>query len=140
MGRKVARDYGFTTTPDDEYLSRVLDEAAPGTNVIITHDRDTSKQESDEYGSIATLSVRNYVLALGLVYPELTLAGKPLLEWLLDLAEDERTVDEDLVNGWSTVTGEFEDVSEELDSTRHEVRRINNLLHGRTIRVNVESY
>lgn len=130
--------YGFTTTYDDVYIHRVLDEADASTNFVITYDRDTLGNGD----SIATVSVRNYVLALSLLYPELNLAGRPLFDWLVILADESPDAGEEIINEWSTATisGDVDDVAASVETVRHEVNRIGNILNGRIIRVGVESY
>jgi hypothetical protein len=129
--------YGFTTTEDDNYLPRVVDEATPDTDFIITTERHTIFGE----GTSATLLIRKTILVLALAIPELPLAGKTLGEWLLDTAFS------DLENGTESneftavrVDGPSEVIAEELEQVRHEIRRIKNVKDGRLVRAKVESF
>jgi hypothetical protein len=73
----VAPDsYGFTTTKDDTYIFRVVDEAKPNVNIILLHDHNT---ETGTQGVI--LLVRKSFLQLAEKFPDLLLADKFLDEW-----------------------------------------------------------
>ena len=146
----MASTYKFATTPEDNYVPRVADEATNKTDFILTTERDTINGN----GTVAILLVRKTVLALGLLLPELSLAGKPLGEWLVTSLESDReainqstatSFDEYLeteYKEWAAVTiqGDPEDLALELETVRGEVRRIKNILDGRTVRVTVESF
>lgn len=124
--------YSFTTTEKDPYLERVVAEATNDTDFIVTTERDTVRGE----GTTAVLLVRKDVVSVGLVFPELTLAGKTLGDWV------EFLIDEPNDSDWAQVviTGEPEDIALDLVHIRNEIRRINNLKNGRTVRVKVESF
>jgi hypothetical protein len=125
--------YGFTTTEDDGYLERVAAEAAPETNFIIVTERHTVVGE----GNWSYLLARKEVLGgIGLFLPELTLFGRELGEFALDLLEDYGEGE------WEhfVISGDPESVTEELERVRNEVRRINNIVTGRVVRVAVESF
>ena len=146
----MASTYKFATTPEDNYVPRVADEATNKTEFILTTERDTINGN----GTVAILLVRKTVLALGLLLPELSLAGKPLGEWLVASLESDReaieqstatSFDEYLeteYKEWAAVMiqGDPEDLALELETVRGEVRRIKNILDGRTVRVTVESF
>ena len=146
----MASTYKFATTTEDNYVPRVADEATNKTEFILTTERDTINGN----GTVAILLVRKTVLALGLLLPELSLAGKPLGEWLVTSLESDReaieqstatSFDEYLeteYKEWAAVMiqGDPEDLALELETVRGEVRRIKNILDGRTVRVTVESF
>jgi hypothetical protein len=142
--------YKFATTPEDDYIPRVADEATNNTDFILTTERDVLNGE----GTVAVLLVRKSALALGILLPELSLAGKLLGDWLVtELEADLNSISKSTAasfdeylenehNEWAAVTvqGSPEDLELELETIRGEIRRIKNILNGRTVRVNVESF
>jgi hypothetical protein len=122
--------YSFTTTPDDFYIERVLGEAKHNVNFIIVHDNDTRLPEFKG----AILLVRVSVLGLAEKFPDLKLAGKTLYE-LQDIAMD--NPDE-----WfpCVFVGTGELLEKKLETVRQQIRAINNKIHGRIIKVIVESF
>jgi hypothetical protein len=130
--------YSFTTTPSDNFFRRVAEEASPTTNFIVVTERSTI------YGPTpsAALLVRKDVLLLGLVLPELPLAGKSLGHWLEDTVKGDLTNGEAFSNPWTYALIQSDDidaVDEELERIRNEARRIENIINDRTVRVTVES-
>ena len=133
--------YGFTTDREDNYFTRVVAEANPDTNFIIVTERDTIAGPVLQ----AAVLVRKVVLVLGLVLPELPLAGKTLGDWLTDAVKTDLPVilDGGEVNPWTYAliqSDNQEAVDEELERIRNEVRRIENIVDGKTVRVTVESF
>ena len=126
--------YTFTTTPDDNYFQRVIEEAAKDTNFILITERNTLERETP----IAVLFVKKNVLAeVGMVYPELELAGTTLGEWLASTFAEQT----ELPWTFALFTGDnVEELHAELVRVRNEIRRINNILNGRVMRVTVESF
>ena len=138
--------YGFTTTEDDVYLTRVVDEAAEDTDFIFTRERNTLKPNE---GAGVILLVRKNILVLGLILPELPLAGRTLAEWLISTLESdaEKVINEGassdkLSNEWTGVAfeGDPEDIEDELERVGNEIRRIKNIKDGRVVRVEVASF
>ncbi len=124
--------YSFTTTPHDEYLKRVLDEATEDTDFVITTERNTLFGR----GTHAVVAVRKEILVVALIAPELPLAGRTLGEWL------EASFDSDGNGDWAgaIIQGDPDDIEVELERIRNEVRRIKNIKDGRVVRVNVETF
>lgn len=132
--------YGFTTTANDEYYDRVLAEASPETNFIIATERNTVTGDGQNF---VTMFVRKRVFVFGLLIPDATIAGTPLFELLVGAAEDYRdngSETDQVGDEWSQVVVYSDDVPAELETLRHEIRRIDNVLNGRVLRVTVESY
>jgi hypothetical protein len=125
--------YSFTTTEDDAYLDRVEKEAQPDVNFILTTERSTIHGA----GRITHLLFRKKVTALALVDSSLTLGRAPLGDLLLELATEGS-----LPNEWAelSIEADEETLAEELVNLRNELGRLNNLLHGRVVRVTVESF
>jgi len=133
--------YGFTTDREDNFFERVVAEANPDTNFIIVTERDTIAGPVPQ----AAVLVRKTVLVLGLVLPELPLAGKTLGDWLTDAVKIDLPLikDGETVNPWTYAliqSDNQEAVDEELERIRNEVRRIENIVNGKTVRVTVESF
>ena len=124
--------YSFTTTEEDFYSKRVAEEATEDTNFIITTEKNTLSGET----GAAVVLVRKSVLEIALFAPELTFFGKTLIEWLEGVVEANGPSD------WAAarLTGDAEEVEATLDSVRHEIRRITNVLYGKVVRVQVESF
>jgi hypothetical protein len=122
--------YSFTTTNDDAYLERVIAEAKPHVNFILVTDRDTER--AGLAGSILLVNLR--VFSLADKYPDLVLAGKTLVEGREVAIKADGT--------WVPVVflGGESDVQEKLETVRQQIRAINNKLHGRTVKVTVESF
>jgi hypothetical protein len=130
-GIHVQDVYSFTTTPDDEYLQRVTAEAKPSVNFILSTD-------NNEGAKFTTLLVRRSTLReVADKYPELSLAGKTLAEWIFyDI--------EELLNGnkeeWLMTSNLQQDVSKVQEVVRQQINAINNKLIGRVVKVTVESF
>ncbi len=137
--------YGFTTKEDDVYLTRVVDEATEDTDFIITRERNTLVNYT---GAGVTLLVRKSILVLGIVLPELPLAGRTLGEWLISTLEEdvEKVANgasiEALSDDWTGVVfdGDPEGVEDELERVTNEIRRIKNIKDGKVVRVEVASF
>jgi hypothetical protein len=133
--------YSFTTTPDDNFFRRIVQEANPKTNFIVVTERSTIYGPNPS----AALLVRKDVLLLGLVLPTLPLAGKTLGEWLVDTVNGDFTAGEGsstYKSPWTYALIQSDDqdaVDEELERIRNEARRIENIVNDRTVRVTVES-
>jgi len=132
--------YGFTTVPSDEYFDRVLAEATPETNFVISTERNTVTGDGSD---TIVLHVRKRIFILALAIPDDTLVGTPLADLLDAAAEDFIQSDRDASeegNDWAQAIIVTNDVERSLESLRHEIRRIDNVLNGRVVRVTVESY
>jgi hypothetical protein len=129
--------YSFTTTPQDEYILRVVEEATEDTDFIFLTERNTLLGQ----GRTAQIAVRMSILVIAVFDPTLTLAGRPVedlfVEILKDSLENPTDVGEWFVIG---VNGDPADIEDELERVRNEVRRIKNIKEGRVVRVNVESF
>lgn len=132
MSEKVDNVYSFTTTEDDVYSMRVAEEATEDTNFIITTERNTLLNAHGH----AIVLVRKSALEIALVAPELTLTGKTLIGWLEGVVEANGPSD------WAAavILGDKEAIDEQLKSVRHEIRRIKNVLEGKVVKVDVESF
>ncbi len=132
MSEKVDNVYSFTTTEDDVYSMRVAEEATEDTYFIITTERNSLLNAHGH----AIVIVRKSALEIALVAPELTLAGKTLIEWLEGVVEANGPSD------WAAavILGDKEAIDEQLKSVRHEIRRIKNVLEGKVVKVDVESF
>jgi hypothetical protein len=136
MAEQETNVYSFTTTEQDAYLDRVIEEASPEVDFILTTQHNTVTGERNR----ATLLFRRGIVCLAGLVPfdaKLTLGRTPLI----DLLEKIATPDS---NPYEWVELEIEADSEELDeeliNLRNEIRRLTNILTGRVIRVNVESF
>jgi hypothetical protein len=125
--------YSFTTTEADEYLNRVAEEAQPDVNFILTTERSTVKGT----GVTANLLFRKKITALSLYNNGLTLGREPLENLFVRLC-----VTDSQPNDWSalSIEADEETLTEELLNLRNEIGRLANILSGRTVRVNVESF
>lgn len=131
--------YGFTTTTDDRFFDRVIEEADPDTNFIIIKARNTVTGDGD---NTAIILVRKAVFVLALAIPEEKFAGRTLVAWVEEIVNDaaDAIESEQEFDLWTAVVVEGEGVAAELDAIRHQIRRINNVLDRRIVRVEVESY
>jgi hypothetical protein len=102
MSRKYLPEnvYSFTTTSDDEYLARVLEEVAADTDFVVITEHNTLSGESEK----AALAVRKTITSLGYFFPSLKLAGKPLVDWFHEAIES-------IVDDADTNEFEFESIS-----------------------------
>jgi hypothetical protein len=125
--------YSFTTTADDAYLDRVEEEAQPDVNFILTTERSTIHGA----GRITHLLFRKKITALSFLDSSLTLGRAPLGDLFRELATEGY-----LPNDWAelSIEADEETLAEELVNLRNELGRLNNLLHGRVVRVTVESF
>jgi hypothetical protein len=132
--------YSFTTTEDDAYLDRVEKEAQPDVNFILTTERSTIHGA----GRITHLLFRKKITALALLDSSLTLGRAPLGDLFRELATEVYLPNEweELSNEWAelSIEADEETLAEELVNLRNELGRLNNLLHGRVVRVTVESF
>jgi hypothetical protein len=138
--------YGFTTDSEDTYFDRILAEASPETNIIVTTERNTV---ADEGNNAALVAIRkNALLQAALIVPYETFAGRELHDILVETIErdaDEATKAGEIVaSGTDWVifqgTGNDAEIATHTETARHEARRIINVLNGRVVRVTVESY
>jgi hypothetical protein len=129
--------YGFTTTVQDNYLPRVLDEAAEGTNFILLTDTNTINDSAN----LVLFASTTVVDGIGEALPNETLTGRPLGDFILGKLSGEVLVTED---GKYYILACFsldrDEAVREAEATRHEIKRLNNLLEGRVVRVTVESF
>ncbi len=131
--------YSFTTTLQDDYILRVVEEAAEETDFIVLTERNTLFGR----GNQAQIAVRKSILVAAVFSDSLTLAGRSLGDIFADvLTEDLQLENVDEASDWFvlTVTGDPDDIDDELERIRNEVRRIKNIKEGRVVRVNVESF
>lgn len=129
--RRTSDVYSFTTTQNDTYWPRVLDEANPNVNFILVAEKSS---EHDSY--LANLFIRLNVFGLADTYPDLQIAGKTLLEGrehAIQQADDSEWV-QVMILGFPEV------VKAKLETIRQQIRSINNKLSGKTLKVSVESF
>ena len=128
--------YSFTTTEDDPYLDRVLDEAEQDVDFILTTEKHTLHGD----GNYATLTFRKSVASIALMDANLTLGRRTLGEWLESIIEAAERGDD--TSAWAEVqiNGTPEEIEEELVNLRNEINRLKNIIQGRVVRVKVESF
>ncbi len=140
--------YGFTTTPNDVYFDRVLAEASPETNFILSTERNTV---ADEGANASIVAIRKNALAKAAhLIPFETLCERELVDIFTEVMEEDvtkvlsGTVALEDINGNEFVLFQGMDddatVTAKAETVRHEIRRIANVLANRVIRVTVESY
>jgi hypothetical protein len=128
FNRAPKRDsYSFTTYSDDVYLNRIIDEAKPSTNFILIDDHDKSTGQR-----FVGVLVRSNILDIADEYPELTLGPLKLYE-VLDIALNAG-------QQFVYVVGPTDNPTRILERLRHDIRRIKNVLEGKTVKVTVELF
>jgi hypothetical protein len=133
MAEQEANVYSFTTTEQDAYLDRVIEEAQSDVNFILTTQHNTVTGERNK----ATLLFRKGIVGLVLVDASLTIGRTLLVDLLDELATPDSDPDE---FAELEIEADSESLDEELINLRNEIRRLTNILTGRIIRVNVESF
>jgi len=137
--------YGFTTTREDNYFKRVLDEAKPEAKfILITH------KDVQAHVKKLVLFVRKNILNIADKYPTLTLATMPLsgwlelaltvdADWLMAVQMSDRETDQ-LVEALSQEVDLIEEAIAREEAIREqEFRQAKNLAEGRVVRVTVET-
>jgi hypothetical protein len=133
MAEHEANVYSFTTTEQDAYLDRVIEEAQSDVNFILTTQHNTVTGERNK----ATLLFRKGIVRLVLVDASLTIGRTPLVDLLDELASPDSDPHE---FAELEIEADSEELDEELVNLRNEIRRLTNILTGRIIRVYVESF
>jgi hypothetical protein len=133
MAEHEANVYSFTTTEQDAYLDRVIEEAQSDVNFILTTQHNTVTGERNK----ATLLFRKGIVGLVIVDASLTIGRTLLVDLLVELATPDSDPDE---FAELEIEADSEELDEELVNLRNEIRRLTNILTGRIIRVNVESF
>jgi len=139
--------YTFRTTNDDNYVQRVVDEASPKTNFLLIQDED---KLTGNKGLI--VMVRNKITALGALFPELRIGDPTLHEWLVQSLKQsaEKYIGTNDINGDTekaseeftslVIEGNPEGIESARQTIEHQIRHINNILTGRTVQVEVQSF
>ena len=132
----MADVYGFTTTTDDGFLVRVAEEAADDTNFIIVTGKETTSNER-----LLVILIRNEVVEkIADVDPQAKIAGQTFGELYFDVTLKNRQVEPEYDFFALYFNGSQEEIEREIVVVRNEIRRLNNLVNDRTVRVTVESF
>jgi hypothetical protein len=129
VGEPVHDTYGFTTQEDDYYFPRVMDEAKEEANFLLVTQTNVRTGTKN-----LVLLVRKAVLNIAERFPKLILCGKSLEDWL-DMALNQE-------DDWSiaVVSGQPSEIDKSYNTVREEIKRINNAIAGRNVKVTVTAF
>lgn len=130
--------YGFTTTLEDKFFSRVADEANEDTNFILI----TGKNTVNDDRFLSILIRTDAIAKVADIDPEAgigdSIAGDLVLDAIANFKVNPELAQEQFFA--LRFEGDAEDVDAEADKVRYQINRLNNLLAGKVIRVTVESF
>ena len=126
MTKRLEDTYSFTTTETDDYFPRVVAEARKESNFLLVINNNVRTGTKS-----LVLLVNKRILNIGDQFPDLELCSKPLKDWLdMSLNSPEEWI-------IAIVRGEEKEINKEINIVREQVKRINNAIAGRNIKVTV---
>ena len=133
--------YGFTTTLTDKYVNRIVAEAEPTTNFIAVREKRTDGPENvpGPY-NLMVLFRYTYLEQLADKDPNFKFLGNPVgnvvLERTVGLALGQKLLLEDWII-YSLDTLSDEEVESAMTNVVHTMNRVDNLVNGRVVKVDV---
>ena len=133
--------YGFTTTLTDNYLDRVVAEALPETNFLaICEKRTDGPVNEPSLSNLMVLFRYSYLEQLADKDPEFEFLGNPVGEIVLERTVGLALGKTLLLEDWVIYT--LDELDEEaldkaMTSAVHTMNRVDNLVSGRIVKVNV---
>ena len=133
----MADKYSFTTKVNENYFYRVLDEAPKSANFLLITDASTV----DNTVNLVLFIKRETFDALAEQFPNERLLKTELGEWILARDAGQLHVTEgDRFYAAVRVGLDRELAEKEALSVRNELKRLQNIIDGRTVRVTVENF